>query len=310
MKNVSKLTEGAILLAAFTVMLLITIYIPIIGSFLNMVLPLPFMLFSAKNSVKNIAAFFLAAIILSFIAGSFLGLGFVLLYGAIGVVIGFMLQKNKSRTTILISSSLIFMAGLVTYYVVSVSFLQVNIIHELMVALNEGVINSQDMLKTMGKEDQIELLNKKVKMIETLAPYFLIMLSIMGTFIIQWVNFPILKRFGVKVEPWGSFRNLSLPRSLLWYYLIAIGVDILVHPEQGTYLYTVVINARFILEMFLLFQGFAFIFYIFHQRSISKGFTFLLVILAFMISIIHYIILLLGIMDLGFDYRKRFEKKE
>ncbi|CAH2714657.1 hypothetical protein BACCIP111895_01829 [Neobacillus rhizosphaerae] len=310
MKNVRKLTEGAILLAAFTVLLLITIYIPIIGSFLNMLLPLPFMLFSAKNSVKNIAAFFLAAIILSFIAGSFLGLGFMLLYGVIGVVIGFMLQKNKSRTTILISSSLIFMAGLVIYYVVSVAFLQVNIIQELKVALNEGVINSQDMLKSMGKEDQIELLNKKIKMIETLAPYFLIMLSIMGTFIIQWVNFPILKRFGVKVEPWGSFRNLSLPRSLLWYYLIAIGVDILVHPEQGTYLYTVVINARYILEMFLLFQGFAFIFYIFHQRSIAKGFTFLLVILAFMIPIIHYIILLLGIMDLGFDYRKRFEKKE
>lgn len=314
MKNVRKLTEGAILLAAFTVLLLITIYIPIIGSFLNMLLPLPFMLFSAKNSVKNIAAFFLAAIILSFIAGSFLGLGFMLLYGVIGVVIGFMLQKNKSRTTILISSSLIFMAGLVIYYVVSVAFLQVNIIHELKVALNEGVINSQDMLKSMGKEDQIELLNKQnanlIKMIETLVPYFLIMFSIMATFIIQWVNFPILKRFGVKVEPWGSFRNLSLPRSLLWYYLIAIGVNILFHPEEGTYLYSVVINARYIVEMFLLIQGFAFIFYIFHQKSISKGYTFLLVILAFMISIIHYIILLLGIMDLGFDYRKRFEKKE
>jgi uncharacterized protein YybS (DUF2232 family) len=238
----------------------------------------------------------------------------MLLYGVIGVVIGFMLQKNKSRTTILISSSLIFMAGLVIYYVVSVAFLQVNIIHELKVALNEGVINSQDMLKSMGKEDQIELLNKQnanlIKMIETLVPYFLIMFSIMATFIIQWVNFPILKRFGVKVEPWGSFRNLSLPRSLLWYYLIAIGVNILFHPEEGTYLYSVVINARYIVEMFLLIQGFAFIFYIFHQKSISKGYTFLLVILAFMISIIHYIILLLGIMDLGFDYRKRFEKKE
>ncbi|WHY86338.1 YybS family protein [Neobacillus novalis] len=314
MKNVRKLTEGAILLTVFTVLLLITIYIPPVGAFLNLVLPLLFMLFSAKNQPKNIVAFFLAAIFLSFLAGSFLGLGLMLLYGTIGVVIGFMLQKNKSRTSILILNSLIFMAGLVIYYVISVAFLKLNIIQELTVALNDAVKNSQDMLTAMGKEDQIELLKKQnadfIKMVGTLVPYFLIMMSIIVVFIIQWVNFPILKRFGVNVQPWGSFRNLSLPRSLLWYYLIVIGVDALAHPDQGTYLYTVVINARYILEMFLIFQGLAFVLYIFYQKSVSKGFNALVVILAFMIPIVHYIILMLGILDIGFDYRKRFKKKE
>ncbi|MFJ5718093.1 YybS family protein [Neobacillus sp. NPDC093127] len=314
MKNVRKLTEGAILLAVFTVLLLITIYIPPVGAFLNLVLPLPFMLFSAKNQPKNILAFFLAAIFLSFLAGSFLGLGLMLLYGTIGVVIGFMIQKNKSRTSILILNSLIFMAGLVIYYVISVAFLKLNIIHELTAALNDAVNNSQDILKALGQEDQIEQIKKQnadlLKMLETLVPYFLIMMSITSVFIIQWVSFPILKRFGVSVQPWGSFRNLTLPRSLLWYYLIALGVNILAHPQEGTYLYTVVTNATYILNMFLLIQGLAFIFFIFYQKSVSKGFNALVVILAFMIPIVHYIILMLGIMDLGFDYRKRFKKKE
>ncbi|ETI66864.1 YybS family protein [Neobacillus vireti] len=314
MKNVRKLTEGAILLAAFTVLLLITIYIPLVGAFSNLVLPLPFMLFAAKNELKNIVAFFLAAIFLSFLAGSFLGLGLMLLYGTIGVIIGFMLQKNKSRTSILIVNSLIFMAGLVIYYVISVAFFKLNIINELTAALNDTVNNSQDLLKALGQEDQIELIKKQnadlLKMIETLVPYFLIMMSITAVFIIQWVSFPILKRFGVSVQPWGSFRNMSLPRSLLWYYLIALGVNILAHPQEGTYLYTVVTNATYILNMFLLFQGLAFIFYIFYQKSVSKGFNALVVILAFMIPIVHYIILMLGILDIGFDYRKRFKKKE
>lgn len=314
MKNVRKLTEGAISLAAFTVLLLITIYIPPVGAFLNLILPLPFMLFAAKNELKNIVAFFLAAILLSFLAGSFMGLGLMLLYGAIGVIIGFMLQKNKSRTSILIVSSLVFMAGLIIYYVISVAFLKLNIIHELTAALNDAVNNSQSMLKALGQEGQIEQIKKQytdqLKMIETLVPYFLIMMSITAVFIIQWINFPILKRFGVSVQPWGSFRNLSLPRSLLWYYLIALGVNILAQPQEGTYLYTVVINATNILNLFLLFQGLAFIFYIFYQKSVSKGFNALVVILAFMIPIVHYIILMLGIIDLGFDYRKRFKKKE
>ncbi|MEH7353334.1 YybS family protein [Neobacillus drentensis] len=312
MKNVSKLTEGAILLAAFTVLLLITIYVPLIGSFLNVVLPAPFIIFAAKNNIKNIAAFFLAGIVISFIAGSIPGLGLMLFYGAAGVVIGYMLQKNKSRTAILISSSLILMAGMVIYYVVITAFMKIDIIQELHTVLNQSM--SEEMLKAMGREGQIKDLKEQnadlIKMIEIYAPSFLIMGSILISFIIQWVCFPVVKRFGVNVKIWGKFRNLSLPKSLLWYYLIALGTMLLFRPHEGTYIFSVLINARYILENFLIFQGLAFLFFIFHQKSVARGLGVFVAILSFTIPIVRYIILLLGITDLGFDYRKKFEKKE
>ena len=37
-----------------------------------------------------------------------------------------------------------------------VAFMKMDIIHELTVALNESVKNSEEMLKAMGREDQIE----------------------------------------------------------------------------------------------------------------------------------------------------------
>lgn len=314
MKNVHKLTEGAILLAGFAVLTLITSYVPILASILIFVLPLPFIMFSAKNNLKYILAFFLAAVFISFFSGSLKGLALMLIFGTTGVVIGFLLQKNKSRTAILISSSLTLMAGLVIFYVAIVAILKIDIIHELSAALNESVKNSQDMLKSMGREDQIKRLKEQnanlLNMLKTLVPYFLIMVAIVYAFIIQWVCFPIAKRLGLKVQTWGSFRNLFLPKSLLWYYLIAIGGIILFHPDEGTYLYTVLINAKYILEMFLLLQGLAFLFFIFHQRSVPKGLGVLVVILSFMIPIVHYIIMILGIADLGFNFRQRFGKKE
>jgi uncharacterized protein YybS (DUF2232 family) len=243
-----------------------------------------------------------------------MGVGLMLLYGSVGVVIGYSLQKGKSRIFILIASSLTFMVGLVTTYAVIVAFLNMDIIHELTVALNESVKNSENILKAMGKEDQISQLKERnanaLKMIKTLAPSILILTSILSAFVTQLLCFPIAKRFGVKVQPWGSLKNLSLPKSLLWYYLIAIGTNIVVHPDEGTYLYTVLINARYILEMFLVLQGLSLLFYFFHQRSVAKGFRVLVVILAFMIPIFHYIIMILGITDIGFDFRKRFEKQE
>lgn len=314
MKDVRKLTEGAILLAALAALLLVTILVPPLGVITNLVLPLPFLMFSAKNDLKMISAFSVAAIIISFIAGSLLGVGLTFIYGSAGVVIGYLLQKGKSRTFILIASSLTFMAGIVISYVVMVAFMKMDIIHELTVALNESVKNSEEMLKAMGREDQLKVLKERnalmLKQMVTLAPSALIFASILSSFITQWICFPIAKRFGVNVQPWGSFRNLVLPKSLLWYYLIALGMMLLFHPQEGTYFYSVLINARYILETFILLQGLALLFFIFYQKSVAKGLGVLVVILTFMIPIVRYIIMLLGITDLGFDFRKQFEKKE
>lgn len=314
MKNVRNLTEGAILLAIFAALLFITIYVPVLGSILNFALPLPFIMFSFKNSLKGILAFFLAAIVISFIAGSLSGPIFMFIYGITGIVIGYLLQKNKSRTIIFISSSLIMMAGLVISYCISVAFFNIDIFRELGTAFNQSLKTSEQMFKVMGREDQIkpfmEQYKNMLQMIKTLAPSILILASIFSSFVIQLICFPIAKRFGVKVEPWGKLSNLTLPRSLLWYYLIAMGAGIIFHPSENTYLYIALTNAVYILNLFMVLQGLSFLFYFFYQRGISKGLGIFTVILAFIVPIVHYIIMLLGIADLGFNFRKRFEKKE
>ena len=314
MKNVRNLTEGAILLAAFAVFLLITIYIPPLSVISVFILPLPFIMFSAKNDLKFIAVFFIAAVIISFISTSLQGLGLMALFGAAGVVMGYMTQKTQSRSAILIGGTLTFIVGLIIFYVVLVTFININFIHELNTMLSQSMKQSETILKTFGNEKQIKLIQEQnanlIKNIQQLAPGYLITVSLVYAFISQWICFPIAKRFGIKVPSWGKFRNLRLPKSLLWYYLVALGGFLLFHPQEGTYLYLVFINARFVLELFLLLQGLAFLFYIFHQRSLSKGLAVFVVILSFILPIVHYIIMILGITDLGFDFRERFVKKE
>ncbi|MDR6120847.1 uncharacterized protein YybS (DUF2232 family) [Bacillus sp. SLBN-46] len=314
MKNVHKLTEGAILLASMAALILISTYVPIVGGLVVITIPIPFILFSAKNNIKMITAFCIAAIFISFFAGSLRGLALMLIHGSAGVVIGYLVQKNKSRNFILLASTLILTIGMVIFYSVSAAFFQLDIIHELKTSVNESMKQSEEILKTQGQEAQIEKLqeqgNQMINQITTLAPSYLIFTAVSAAFFIQWISFPVVKRFGVNVQPWGSFRNLSLPKSLLWYYLIALGAMLLFHPHEDTYLYSVLINAKYLLEILLTVQGLAFLFYIFHQRSVAKGLGVLVVILTLMIPIVRYIIMILGITDLGFDFRKQFEKKE
>jgi uncharacterized protein YybS (DUF2232 family) len=313
-KNVHKLTEGAILLASMAALILISIYVPLVGGIVTIAIPLPFILFSAKNNVKMITAFVVAAIFISFFAGSLRGLALMLIHGSAGVVIGYLLQKNRSRNVILMASTLTLAIGMVIFYSASAAFFQMDILHELKTSVTESIKQSEVVLKAQGQEDQIEKLQEQgtlmVKQITTIAPTALIFAAVAASFVIQWISFPVIKRFGVKVKPWGSFRNLSLPKSLLWYYLIALGAMLLFHPHEGTYMYSVLINVRAVLETLIIVQGLAFLFYIFHQRSVAKGLGVLVVILTLMIPIVRYIIMILGITDLGFDFRKQFEKKE
>lgn len=314
MKNVNKLTEGAILLAVFTVLTLITIYVPIVGSFLNLVLPLPFILFSVKNNLKYIGAFILAAVFISFIAGSFAGLVTTLIFGVPGLVMGYMLQKNSSRTSILIASSLTFLAGMVITYAVSAAFFHINLIQQIVEVYKQSSVMSENMLRSMGQTSQLEQIKKQnealITMVTTLAPSLLILGSIFLAVIIQIICFPIARRFGINVPLWGKFRNLTLPKSLLWYFIIALGASFLFHPQEGDLLYIVLQNAIYILGIFMLLEGLSFLIFIFYQRSVGKTFGVIVVILAFMIPAVHYIIMLLGITDLGFDFRKRFKNKE
>ncbi|MEH7584161.1 DUF2232 domain-containing protein, partial [Priestia megaterium] len=107
------------------------------------------------------------------------------------------------------------------------------------------------------------------------------------------------------------FREFKLPKSILWYYLIAL---ILSFPsfniEQGTFMYVAIINIVMGLQMLVVLQGISFIFYFSHQKGYAKAIPIVVTILALIIPIILQIVRILGIIDLGFNLRKQLDTKK
>jgi uncharacterized protein YybS (DUF2232 family) len=314
LNNVRKLTEGAILLAAFTVLLLITIYAPVIGVIVNFVLPIPFILFAAKNDWKSILVFTIAGLLISFIAGAIVALPLTLTYGITGAVMGYFIQKNKSRTSVLIAGSLIFLVSLIIQYVVSAAFFHFNFVDELIKTMRDSLSTSSNILKGLGQQQQSKQVLKQfaqtLDLIKTLVPSLFVISSFFAVFIIQLVSIPVLKRFGINMGSWKPFREISLPRSLLWYYLIVMVLGMFVHLQSGSYWNTALINLTYILQLFMLFQGITFIFYYFHQRGASRTLPIIIVVISFIMPFLLYIIGILGIIDLGFGLRKWKGNKE
>lgn len=314
MKNVRKLTEGAILLAAFAVLLLLTIYVPFLGMIVNLFLAVPFMLFAAKNDGKSIVVFIIASLLLSFIVGTIMSLPLTLAYGTTGVVIGYLIQKQKNMGVLFISGSLVFLVNLILIYVASIVLFKVDMINEMIEMMRESLDVSADLLKNFGNtqdtEKVMEQFNNGLNLIKTLIPTLFVLSSFFIVFIMQLISFPIIKRFGVKVEKWKSFKEISLPKSILYYFLLTLLVSMLMNPEEGTFWYMAIINMTYILQFLMILQGYTFIFYYFDKKGFSKAISITIAIVSFLIPIFLYIVGILGIIDLGFDLRKSFNKKE
>lgn len=314
MKNVHRLTEGSVLLAIFAVLLLITINVPVLGFVTNLFLVLPFIYFSWKNDWKGIIVFLVAATIISLIVGTVLAVPFTLLFGTTGVALGYLSQKNKSRTTILMVASLVFLTNVLIQYGAAVVFFEFNFIKETTQMMQQSFDASFKMLGAVGQnttevEKLREQMDTMLKSIQTLLPSMLVMGSFGMVFILQLINFPILKRFGFKFPQWSPFRDLSLPKSILWYYLITALLSMVLRPEEGSYIHAALWNLAYILQILLVIQGLSLVYFVSHLKSWPKIIPIMATVLLFLIPLILYIIRILGIIDLGFELRKRLVKK-
>jgi uncharacterized protein YybS (DUF2232 family) len=313
MKNTYKLTEGAILLAIFAVLLLITLYIPGLGLIVNLFLSLPFVFYGAKYDWKSTAVFTLAAVLLSMILGSLLAIPLALAYGTTGAVMGYMVREGKSRFAAYIAGSLVFLLNLVAQYAFSVILFNINVIDEMVKIFRVSVDQAVTMLEQMGQTPDEKLIMQfetMVDMIEVLMPSMFVMASFMIVFLFQLVSFPFLKRFGIKMPTWRPFRDLNLPKSILWYYLITMIAALIMQPEKGTYWFWVISNLSLILQMLMVLQGLSLVFYFTHNKGYPKAVPIIVTVMVFLLPFVLYIVRILGIIDLGFDLRKRLGEKK
>ena len=310
MKNVRQLTTGALLLAIYAALLLLTTYMPIIGVMTNLFLVLPFILFAYKNDRKSMLVFFVASILISLIVGTVLAIPVAMTFGLTGLVMGDFIRERKSREAIYFGSSIAFLLTLVVIYVISIVFLQLDFIEEAIGATKSSIESSISIMESLGQtpdEKQMEELLAGVEAGRFLKPTLFVIASFLSVFFIQLVSFPIARRFQVEVPKWKPFRFLQLPKSILWIYLFSMIASIVLNPEEGSFTFMAIVNIAFLLQWLMVLQGLAFIYHLSYAKKFPKVVPIMVTIGVLLFPQLLYIVRILGIIDLGFDLRKRIK---
>jgi uncharacterized protein YybS (DUF2232 family) len=309
MKNTRILTEGAIQLAIFTVLLLISLYMPFIGMIATLFLSVPFIVFTIRHTYKNGLWLLLVSLIPSFWFGSIFSLPMAVMFGSSGVVMGHIWSKNQGGYILLLIGSLSFLLNMIIFYIVAVLFFDFNFVEEIKVMMEEAFQVAQSIFSQVGQlpPEEVEKQFRQVMELTTyLLPTSLVLASVFLAWMTQMITVPILKRLRIKTDDWPPFRDLVLPKSLLWYYLVVM--ILMFFPfEHGSFVYIALLNIFQVLQLLMTIQGFSFIFYWAYQKKMAQKWAVTIVVLSLLFPFLLYLVRILGIIDLGFELRKRLK---
>ncbi|WP_349408993.1 YybS family protein [Pseudalkalibacillus sp. SCS-8] len=308
MNRTRALTEGAILASLYAVLFLITLYLPIISTITLFLLSLPFAIYTVRHGFKKSLLLVGTAIVLSIILGSIASINIPILFGSVGVVMGHFYRKKSSSFALLLGTTFAFLANFILIYIVSILFFDINLTTLTKESIEQMIAMTESFGGILGGdvEKSVEQLKGLLVVIPYLLPALFVIMAVIFAFITILINNIFMKKLNIDVPEWKPFREWSFPKSIIWYYLATILI-FLSGPEQGSGLYIVTNNLYLILEIILVIQGLAVIYYYFWKKGKGKTIPVLVTILLFILPLGFYVVRILGIIDLGFDLRKRIK---
>ncbi|MCY7737711.1 YybS family protein [Bacillus safensis] len=312
MKQTKALVEGAIMMSIFSVLMLFYLYVPLLSIIFFLAAPIPIILYTIRHGLKKGIAAGAIGIVISFLIGSMAGLMSAPILIAVGLGMGAFYSRRQPGNAI-ITGALIYLFSFLISFVVSVQLFQIDIMSIAKESIEQMMPMVESVLKQSGaSEKDIAKQLKQFKEMQDMAlsalPVALLIAVTLMAFVNHWFVRPLLKRFVSDMPVLKKFKDMRLPKSMVWYYLLTL-LLMLIQTEKGSFLWLVQTSAFQILFILVLIQGFSFLFYYCHEKNISKAVPIFTIVLTVFFPPIGVIVRIIGIADIGFDLREKVKNK-
>jgi len=297
-----RLTHGAMMIAIFAILIAIAYYVPIISLVATLFAPLPIAWYSAKYDRASSIILGVLGCIVTFFFGGIVILPFSMIFAVCGAVMGDALRTGKSKAYLFMATGISLLITFAIQYIISVKLFNMDFIKESFQLMRDSYMQSFQFAENLTGETPIteEVLNLMFQQMEIAIPATVTLAVFFMAFLLISINLPILKRLGIAVPKFSAFKDLRLPRTILWIYLIVLSIQLFVRPELGTSLYIIILNFSMVLWVLLTIQGISFLHFVLDAYKAPK----FLKGLATVLSIpLYNFVMLIGILDLGFDIR-------
>jgi len=152
-----------------------------------------------------------------------------------------------------------------------------------------------------------EMLHDFISLTIMMIPFYFIATSVFLTSVTHAIARRICNRTGEKLPGLPPVREWKLPRSFVWFYLLALFAELFIKPDPSSFISAIIANIVPLLMTIFAIQGIAFLFFIGYQKG--KGWIpWLGVVGVIFLTPLFSIFSLLGVFDTAFPIRDRFRK--
>lgn len=311
-RRVKPMVEGGILAAIAVAMSLISMYIPIIGSLVAFILPLPIVVLVVRHGVRwGIMSTVIAGVLIAMLISPLQAISIVVVCGFIGVVLGYTYRKGYGAVRCLAISSASAIVSILVVMAVSLLLIQVNPMDIQMDVMNQAFDESLEVYRSSGmSEAEIAAAAEKFKngleTVKQLVPVTIILAGLFETYINFIVSGIVLRRIGNKNIPQlPPFKEWKLPVILVYIYAFSLIGMYWGASREIELLTNASMNFNMFASILAFIQGLAILFYAADRYNLSKFIRGIILILTLTSGMFH-IVALIGLFDIIFDYRKRF----
>lgn len=290
-----------------------SVYLPIIGFFASLFIPLPIVFYRLKlgrsnGSIIPVATFMIMVVLLGGMSPDMIFfIGLLIL----GFTLGESIESNVSlERTVLYPCALVLFAGIVGL------IFYTNIAGTGLVALTTQYVAknlemTMDLYENMGiPEENIHMISSSLKTIEYVLVRIIPSLAASLCLLVAWITIllarPLLKAKNLFFPDFGSLNVWKAPEFLVWS-VIGCGLVLLLPQKIPGIL---ALNLLIILMTIYFFQGISIVSFYFEKKRLPKILSFFLYSIMALQQILLLLVIGLGFFDIWLNFRKLNQEKK
>ena len=311
------MVEAGILAAVAVVMSLIGVYVPVLGTLLNFVWPLPIVVCGCRHGLKySIMSLLVASVIIAAVISPVQAFFLCAIFGVMGIILGECMRRHLPPLRLMFFGSI--GAGLAFVINILLCFLVLGIdpVETIFASFNESLGYVEEFYRShnFSSEQLAASLNdyrNMLKLMRIIMPAAFLLSAPCFAFLNYQAAKAIMVKLGDSFPPFPPFRELTVPAWVLYPFVLSLFAVTYFYQtgQQQGWPYLIAVNVQTLTSFLLLFQAIVLLYWYCQTKGKPAWWANVGTALVLFVPLLGQLMIYVGAFDMVADFRKLRHRK-
>lgn len=270
------MVEAGILAAIAIVFAIISMYVPVIGSFINFLWPLPIAICGMRNGLRwSVMTLIVADIAVAVLISPLHAFSLLAAFGLVGLTLGECMRRGYKPFKLMLISSVACLISIGASFLIALYIMGIQPVDMMFTSLEEAARESVGYYQSMGmSQTEIDAAVKSnaemLRMMRLIMPGAFFLCAPIIAFVNYLAARKILSKLGAAFEEFPPFTQWNVPGWMLWPYGISLLMVSYYVQYPESLMYHISVNLQVITSVFFVLQGIALIYW-WLEKTINRN---------------------------------------